>query len=470
MKNIKGQKTKKYKLLLINPRNKHRKGFSQNRFSKFPPLNLAIIAALTPDYWDVEIIDEQFDEFEFKKADLIGITAFTAQIKNAYDIAGIYKNKNIPVIIGGVHVSIYPDEALKYADSIVTGESEGIWRKVIQDFENNQLKKKYDGKLVSMEKIPAARHDLLHPDYIYSPIQTTRGCPMQCEFCSVHLFNGKKFRTREVNEVIKEMKTMPSKKEMAILDDNIIGYSLNSQQRAIKLFKAMIKNKIDKIWLTQASINFADNEDVLKYAYEAGCRMVLIGIESEKEEQLREQKKNLNLNYFQDKYEEVFHRINKNGISVLGTFIFGLESDNVDDLHERADFIINSSIDCYQTSVLTPVPGTTLYERIKSENRLIDDNYPDDWQKYHAFEVVMKPKQMTAETLKNEMNQIWHKIYSKEVILKKFLNTKRKTKNKIAALWALSSNINYRNITLEGSADQISGADILNSNIIKRFE
>ena len=444
-------------------------GFSIARFSKFPPLNLAIIAALTPDNFNVEIIDEQFEEFVYQEADLVGITAFTAQVKNAYDIANIYRRKGVHVIMGGAHVSIFPDEAMKYADTIVTGESESIWPKVIQDFENNSLKKRYDGGIADINKIPKARHDLLHPDYIYSPIQTSRGCPMQCDFCTVHLFNGTKFRMRNIAEIIKEMKSMPENKEMAILDDNIIGYTEKSRQRAIELFKEMIKLKLNKIWLTQASINFADNEDVLKYAYEAGCRMVLIGVESEKEVQLKEQKKSLNLNYFQDKYEKVFRRIHKHGMSVLASFIFGLESDSVNDLHERADYIINSEIDCYQTCILTPVPGSELYDKLKKEKRLIGNKYPEDWQKYHAFEVVMEPKKMSAKQLKSEMDKIWSRLYSKDNIFKKFLMTKKLTKDKIASLWALSSNINYRNITFESLNEPISGKDILNDNLLEKW-
>ncbi len=458
-------KRKKYKLILINPINKHRKGFVIDSISKYPPLNLALIASLTTDNWAVKIIDEQFDDFTYEEANLVGITAFTAQINRAYEIASLYCKQGIKTVIGGIHASSLPEEAGKFADVIVCGEAEGIWPQVIKDFENNTLKKRYDGELAKMNMLPKARHDLLHADYLYSPIQTTRGCPMQCEFCSVHQFNGKKFRTRPVDDVLNEMEIMPDKR-MAIIDDNIIGYTKSSQQRAIALFKGMIKRKINKEWFAQASINFADNDDVLKYAFEAGCRMVLIGIESEKLTQLKEQKKTLNIRYQHDKYEEVFRRIKRNGISVLGTFIFGLDSDTVEDLHQRADYIINCGVDCYQTSVLTPLPGTKLYNKFKSHKRLIDINYPEDWQKYHAFEVVMKPNQMSPQTLKKEMNLIWQKIYDKNVILRKFLNTMKATRNKTSALWALSSNITYHNVTLESTENPITGEDVINQSIV----
>lgn len=454
----------KYKLVLINPVNKHRKGFVIDRVSKYPPLNLALIAALTPSNWTVKIIDEQFDDFKFEDADMVGVTAFTAQINRAYEIGTVYKKKGITTVIGGIHASTIPDEASRYFNVVVSGEAEAIWPQVIKDFENGTLNKRYFGRPAEMNMLPRARHDLLHPDYLYSPIQTTRGCPMQCEFCSVHQFNGKRFRTRPVEDVLNEMEIMPDKR-MAIIDDNIIGYTKRSQQRAIELFKGMIKRKINKVWFAQASINFADNEDVLKYAYEAGCKMVLVGIESEKEAQLKEQKKNLNIRYRQDKYENVFNRIKKNGISVLGTFIFGLDSDTVEDLHQRAEYIIDCSVDCYQTSILTPLPGTGLYDKFIKKNRLVATNYPIDWQKYHAFEVVMKPKRMSSDTLKKEMNLIWQKIYDKKVIMRKFLNTMKATRDKTSALWALSSNITYHNVTLESTENPITGEDVINQAV-----
>lgn len=441
-------KKKKYKLLLINPQNQRRKGFVIDKESTYPPISLGIIASLTPGNWDIEIHDEQFDIFEFEKADLVGFTAFTAQTTRAYEIAALYREKGIPTIMGGIHASMMSEEASDYMDSIVIGEAESIWPQVIKDFEAGELKPRYKGELKPMDNYPFARHDLLHPNYVYSSIQTTRGCPWQCEFCSVHQFNGRKYRARPIENVLDEMEMMPHER-MFIVDDNLIGYSKSSKERAVELFKGMIKRKINKEWFTQTSLNFGDDVDLVKYAYEAGCRMVLIGIESEKEAQLSEQNKSLNLRYTQDKYETAFDRIHKGGVSVLGTFIFGLDADTVEDLHARADYILNSGVDAIQTSILTPMPGTILYKRFQKEGRILCDNFPRDWERYHAVEVALKPKQMSPETLKIEMKKVWDKIYNKKVFLRKFIHALRETKSPRSAAWALTTNIHYHNIVKE---------------------
>lgn len=454
------KRRRKYKLLLINPLNQYRKGFVLNPKSTYPPIGLGIIAALTPDHWDVEILDENFEEFELKDVDLVGFTAFTAQIYRAYELSGKFRQHGIKTVIGGIHASMVPDEAMKYADSVVIGEAESTWATLISDFENNKLKKSYRGELLPMNGFPKARHDLFHPSYDFTSIQTTRGCPMKCEFCSVHRFNGSRYRQRPVEEVLDEMEIMPHN-NMFIVDDNIIGYSKQSQRRAIELFKGMIKRKIGKEWFTQASLNIADNEDVLKYMSEAGCRMIFLGIESEKEAQLKEQNKGLNVKIGGDKYQEVFDKIHNAGITVLGSFIFGMDADTVEDLHARADYILNSSIDCYQTGVLTPLPGTPLFERFLKEDRMLYSNFPEDWQHYHVYEVAIRPKQMELESLREEMTKVWSKIYNKEVFTRKFINALRSTKNANSAIWSFFTNMHYHNMAFEGDQLHMAIEDIL---------
>ncbi|MCD4724014.1 MAG: B12-binding domain-containing radical SAM protein, partial [Bacteroidales bacterium] len=277
----------KKKLILINPWNQHTKNGLYDTHSLSPPLALGIIASLTPSDWDIEIIDENFDEFKFKEADLVGITAVTANINRAYELSSIYRKADIPTVIGGIHASMLADEAANFFDVVLIGEAESTWRQLINDFENGKLKNRYQGELLPMVNMPIPRRDLFHPSYTYANIQTTRGCPMNCDFCSVHIFNGSRYRQRPVEDVLDELETIPQSL-VYFVDDNIIGYSKQSAERAIKLFKGMIERGIKKDWYCQASLNVADNEEVLKYAAESGCRMILIGIESEKEEQLRE--------------------------------------------------------------------------------------------------------------------------------------------------------------------------------------
>ena len=195
-------------------------------------------------------------------------------------LAKIYREKGIPTVIGGIHASMCPEEAGRFVDCVVTGEAESVWPKVIEDYSNGLLQKRYTGALTDLIKSPKPRRELFHPGYIFASIQTTRGCPMNCDFCSVTAFNGSHYRYRPIDEVIDEMEEIPQR-NIFILDDNIVGNTTKAQARAIELFKAMIAGGIKKNWIGQASLNVADNEEVLKYAAESGCRMLFIGIESE---------------------------------------------------------------------------------------------------------------------------------------------------------------------------------------------
>ncbi|MEA3504172.1 MAG: cobalamin-dependent protein, partial [Bacteroidota bacterium] len=180
----------KKKLLLINPQSQHRTGFALTRSSKYIPLGLGIIAALTPKNWDIELIDELFEPFTYRDADLVGFTSFTSNINRAYELAAIYRKKGIPTVLGGIHATMQTQEAMQYMDIIVSGEAEEVWPQLIKDFENGELKSLYKGDHIDLKKVPIARHDLWHKDHIFGSIQTSRGCPMNCDFCSVHKFNG----------------------------------------------------------------------------------------------------------------------------------------------------------------------------------------------------------------------------------------------------------------------------------------
>ena len=432
------------KLVLINPFNQYTKSGLYDTHAMSPPLALGIIAALTPDGWDIEIIDENFDEFSFVEADMVGISAMTANINRAYEIAGIYREKGIPTVIGGIHASMLPDEAGKYFDVVVSGEAESIWELLITDFNNDTLKKRYRGELLPMVKMPISRRDLFHPSYTYANIQTTRGCPMNCDFCSVHIFNGSQYRQRPVEEVLDELETIPQDL-VYFVDDNIIGYSKQSAARAIELFKGMIDRGIKKDWYCQASLNVADNEEVLRYAAESGCRMILIGIESEKEEQLLEANKKLNLKMGIENYQKVFERIHKYGISVLGALIYGLDSDSVQDLYDRTQFAIDSGMDAMQATIVTPLPGTGLFRRIQQENRLLFTNYPEDWKHYHFLEVVHTPLKMEAGKFMEAMLDNWSIMYDSKLLQKKMLRSLKSTRNAKASAWAYLSNVERHN-------------------------
>jgi radical SAM superfamily enzyme YgiQ (UPF0313 family) len=436
---------KKRKLLLINPVNPDRKGLTVNKSSRFPPIGLGIVAALTPQSWDVQLIDENWVPFSYQDADLVGITAFTASANRAYEIAAFYREKNVPVVMGGIHASLCTDEASKFVDCVVIGEAESVWPKVIEEFEANQLESHYEGSWLDLKDMVPPKRDLFHPEYQFASIQTSRGCPMDCEFCSVTTFNGHRYRRRPINDVLEEFKTIPQKM-IFFVDDNIVGYGKKSREQSIALFKGMADLKLDKWWFCQASLNFADDDELLYWASKAGCKMVFLGIETEEIDTLKEVNKKLNINRGVDSYNQSFKRIQKAGIAVLGAFIFGMDNDDNIKLSYRAKYCIKSRIDVIQTTILTPLPGTRLFKKLEQNDRLLYVDSPKDWNHYDMTEVVFQPKTMTADELSDQMETIDNKIYSWPTILKKAIGTLSHTKNFMAMMFAFNSNINYRNV------------------------
>jgi len=431
-------------LLLINPLEPYKRDALFDTSTISPPLGLGIIAGLTPNDWEVEIFDENFGVFEYQPADLVGITALTSAALRAYELSELYRKNGVATVLGGIHVSMRPDEAELYADAIVVGEAEGVWKKVLADFKENKLRKRYYGDQLPLENAVWPRRDLFHPGYAYENIQTTRGCPMNCDFCSVHTFNGNHYRQRPVEDVLDELENIKSER-LFFVDDNLIGYSKTSTERAIRLFKGMIERGIKKDWYCQASLNIANNDEVLKWAAASGCQMILIGIESEKVEQLQETNKKMNLKIGVDHYEEAFNKIHAHGISVLGALVFGLDSDSEEDLMNRAQYAINSGIDAMQATIITPLPGTGLFNRLEKENRLLFTNFPEDWKHYHFLEVIHQPRLMSPEKLMETMHTCWNLMWNEKTLYRKMLKTLKATKSAKAAAWAFTSNMERHN-------------------------
>lgn len=399
------------KLLLINPVGQ-KSGYLLSTFSTYSPLGLAYVAAVTPSNWDIEIADENFGRFEFKEADLVGITAFTSNINRAYEIARLYRNQDTKVIIGGIHASMLPDEALQYADSVVVGEVEGIWDRVINDFENNRLSPKYKGPRIELDRfgiIP--RHDLLDSRYFWHSIQTSRGCPFNCNFCSVSRYLGTAYRQRTAEDVLQELNEIRGD-YVAFVDDNLIGHSPDSNKRAIELFNGMISQGMEKKWWMQTSINAADDERVLELAAHAGCMFVFIGFETISKTSLKDMRKGINLKIGVENYKKVVKKFHRFGIGVLGGFIIGNDYESPKYYKELADFLIHSGIDSVQISILTPLPGTGLMAQLQEENRLVYKDFPHDWDKYRLSYIVHTPKEVDVDSIYIGDNYIKNRIYS----------------------------------------------------------
>lgn len=320
------------RLILVNPSNPYvslvnARGNRWNRFRVWP-LGLLVLAGLTPSEWEVTIVDENLAIRNYDSMpapDLVGITAFTSQAPRAYEVAARFRARGVPVVMGGIHATVGSDEALRFVDSVVTGEAEPVWLQVLADVQRNRLQRVYSGGLADMDHLPHARHDLAPKGYMLGSIQTTRGCPLACTFCSVSAVNGRRYRFRPIEQVIDEMRTI-SEKIFLVVEDNLIGTSAAHIARAKALFRAMADARLGKRWICQATINFGDDDELLALAAEAGCVAALVGFESPSPEGLREVGKKFNLNRKRNPVAAV-RRMQNHGIAVAGSFIMGLDSD-----------------------------------------------------------------------------------------------------------------------------------------------
>ncbi|MFC1672320.1 B12-binding domain-containing radical SAM protein, partial [Planctomycetota bacterium] len=290
------------RLYLINPSNQlvNMIGMGNTRWTKYrvwKPLGLLILAGLTPPEWDITVIDENLGIPDYKtmpRPDLVGLTAFTSQANRAYELADEFRSNDVPVVMGGIHASMCLQEASERVDAVVTGEAESVWAQVLEDAGQGTLQKVYKGVHLGMDRTPPARHDLLPSGYYFGSIQTTRGCPFNCSFCSVATFNGRRFRHRPIEQVVEEFKSIPEN-AVLIVDDNLIGSSKDHIARAKDLFRALIKANTGKTWVTQVTVNMADDEELLRLAAQSGCAGVFIGFETATVEGLKEVNKHFNI-------------------------------------------------------------------------------------------------------------------------------------------------------------------------------
>jgi radical SAM superfamily enzyme YgiQ (UPF0313 family) len=448
------------KLLLIHPAIQTRSGFLNDKGTCFMPLGLGIVAALTPVQWEVELLDEGFEEFTFKPAALVAFTSLTSNAPRAYEIAALYRKAGIHTVLGGIHASMYTDEALNFFDTVVTGEAEGAWPTLIADFEAGKTKRLYKGGIIDIKSVPHVRRDIYKYPYTYDLVETSRGCPIGCDFCSVTQMYGKTYRERDVEEVLDELEET-TRPMLFFVDDNLVNNKKGADERAIRLFKGMVDRGIKKFWISQAAVNFADNDEVLYWARKSGCILILMGIEAENPQALKDVGKNLNLKRGVDSYRKILKKIHKHGIGILAAMIFGMESDKKEDLYARGEFIKNSSSDAYQCTILTPLPGTVLHDRLKEQNRIVLTNYPSDWQHYHSMVATMNTPNLNSGEIDSTMRGIWLKLYNKEAMRRKMFRTLWNTKSFTTAYWTYATNHNYGRMFLEGI--DINDPDIVSS-------
>src|SRR5258706_6040964 len=404
-----------------------------------PPLNLAMIAAYTPDHYELEIIDEAVEDWDpdAVTADLVGITCMTPLAPRAYEIAGYFKKRGIPVVMGGIHASYMPEEALRYVDCEVGGEAEESWPKVLDDFEAGRMQRHYKvEERADITNLKMPHRDLLRGKYFVDTVQTGRGCPINCNFCSVTAFNGARYRLRNPDNVIEEVKGIKGKR-IFIVDDNIVGAGNKYMNRARDLFTRL--KECGKEWGAQTCLNIVEHPDVLKLARESGCRALLIGFESIDADSLEHMHKPVNLRPNTKNFSEAIGKIHDAGLAIIGFFIFGADLQSKDVSRRRVDFALANNIDAIQMTLETPLPGTAFYRQMVAEDRLLLTDYPNDWRHYNIVEPVFQMKNWTPREAYESLLAAYSEVSSLGSSLKRatwtLLNTKSLFSTAIAFSW-----------------------------------
>ena len=442
---------KRRKLLLVDPyprENPYHLGPSERKAIWFPKLSLPAIAAYTPEHWDVEIQDEAVREIDLEyPADLVGISVMTCYAPRAYQLADEFRKRGVPVVLGGVHPTYCPDEALQHCDAIVTGEAEDSWPRLVADFEAGRMQRHY-----KMEKFPALenykppRVELLSDDAYMTRMCTftTRGCHFDCEFCSVSPFNGKSTRRRPVPEVISEITRVKqwvagelvarmgkgslrdalkilTKIRLSMEDGSIFAFvdDLHNSNRAYcrELWAALKPLNIK--WGCQSTLFLGDDEEMVKLAADSGCVSVFVGMESIFEESLGETHKPFNR---VKKFEEEIKMFHDHGIMVNPGIVFGFDNDDESVFERTVEFLIKNRCELAYFNILTPLPGTPLYTRYEAAGRIFDRN----WAHYDGKYVTFYPTRMTSEQLQEGYYWAQHTFYSLPNIWRRISHTSQR--------------------------------------------
>lgn len=374
-----------------------------------PQLTLSLIAGMTPPEHEVEICEEVFgDIINFDgDYDVIGITIMTQTCMRGYAIANEFKKRDKTVIFGGIHATCLPKEAIRYGDAVVIGEAEGgLWENVLNDIKKNKLREFYKlDVLPDMQNASFPRRDLIRCKaglFSLAPIETTRGCPFNCDFCTVSRFFGTKQRHKSIKNIITEMESC-SQKYFFFMDDNITIDKKFARELFINIAP------LNKLWGGQTSISLAKDEELMKLAYKSGCRALLIGFESMTKNGMNHYHKSLKS--IDENVKAVKH-LRNNGILTMASLVFGLDDDTEEVFETAYEFLSKSKAAFFQSCIATPYPGTPIYEKMKSENRILSD----DWRNFDATKVVITPKNYSSEKLLECSNDLQKLVYSNNSI------------------------------------------------------
>ncbi len=429
------------KVLLVFPKIEHgastykdKGSWSQILFG-YPILTLPHIAAITPRKHTVKIVNENYDNIDFSEdADLVGITCYTMTAPRVYEIADEFRRRGKKVVLGGYHPTAMPEEALQHADSIVMGMAEASWPRLIDDFEKGKMKKIYERDTnFDMADVPPIRRDLIRHNPIVGAVQTTRGCTNKCEFCAISTFCEHGVKQRPIKNVVNEIMQMPHR--MFFIHDPHLTVN---RKYAKELFKELIKNKVNKSWVANGTTDVllkVDNE-FLELASKSGCVEWFVGFESVSQAALNGIKKTHNK---VEDFEKMIKRVHKYDMAIQGGIIFGFDEDTLDIFDTSLQKIHELGIDVLEVNILTPYPGTPLYDRLDKEGRI----FTKDWSKYNQVDVVFQPKNMTVEELYNGARNVAKEFYSWNNIIKRGLRI-FKTVKRIGFVIPAATNYSFR--------------------------
>lgn len=384
--------------------------------ASMPSLSLLTLAALTPDKFEIayqEIADLKTAGALPEDYDLVAISSFSAQIFEAYAVADFYRSKQIPVVMGGLHVSSAPEEAKEHCTSVVVGEGEPLWPEVMSNFSRGELKPYYTQfpqGLYDLRDAPLPRFDLLDPEkYNRITVQTSRGCPHKCEFCASSILLTPKYKVKPVAKVIDEIhaiKRIWDRPFIEFADDN----SFVNHAHYKELLRALAKENLR--WFTEADLNIAKDDELLGLMRDSGCQQILIGLESPRRTSLDGVELNANWKMRQqDRYKTAIAKIQSYGITVNGCFILGLDGDTPEVFEEVLKFVRDSGLYEVQVTFLTAFPGTPLYRRLKEEDRIIRDKA---WELCTLFDINIRPKNMSVAQLQAGFLRLVKALYSAE--------------------------------------------------------
>lgn len=415
------------------------------------PLCFAILKSLTPPDFDVSFFDERLEPVPLDHAtDLLALTVETYTARRAYQIADHYRDRGIPVVMGGYHPTFLPDEALQHADAVVRGDAEGIWPQVLDDAANGSLQPLYE----SPDFVPL---DGYIPDRSifagkkYAPmglVQYGRGCKFNCTFCSIRAFYGSSLRQRPVAEVVEDI-VRSGRRHIFLVDDNLFV----DREKARELFEALIPLGI--AWSCQVSIDIARDEKLVKLMARSGCISALIGFESLRPESLREVRKGWNLKW--QSYDQAISVFRRSGLMLYGTFVFGCDSDTTDAFNESVAFAIRNRFMLANFNPLTPMPGAPLYQRMQQEGRLLHDRWwldPD----FRYGDATFAPMHMTADRLTEECFTARMKFNSLRSIASRLFDLRTNVRSPYRAGIFLATNLISRREILRKQRHRLGAA------------